>query len=38
MVSFESVLDHQKADAVRAYLIHRANEDKAANGKKAVER
>jgi quinohemoprotein ethanol dehydrogenase len=38
MVSFESVLDHQKADAIRAYLIHRANEDKAANGKKAAER
>jgi quinohemoprotein ethanol dehydrogenase len=29
MVSFEAVLDRSKADAIRAYLIHRANEDKA---------
>jgi alcohol dehydrogenase (cytochrome c)/quinohemoprotein ethanol dehydrogenase len=33
MVSFEAVLDRSKADAIRAYLIHRANEDKAESEK-----
>jgi alcohol dehydrogenase (cytochrome c)/quinohemoprotein ethanol dehydrogenase len=28
MAPFKSVLDHQKAGEIRAYLIHRANEDK----------
>ena len=28
MASFKSILDHQKAESIRAYLIHRANEDK----------
>ena len=29
MASFETVLDRSKVDAIHAYLIHRANEDKA---------
>jgi len=28
MASFKSILDHQKVEAIRAYVIHRANEDK----------
>ena len=32
MVSFAAVLDRSKVDAIHAYLIHRANEDKAAAG------
>jgi alcohol dehydrogenase (cytochrome c)/quinohemoprotein ethanol dehydrogenase len=28
MAPFKSILDHQKAEAIRAYVIHRANEDK----------
>ena len=28
MASFKSILDHQKVETIRAYVIHRANEDK----------
>jgi len=28
MAPFKSILDHQKAESIRAYVIHRANEDK----------
>jgi quinohemoprotein ethanol dehydrogenase len=28
MASFKSILDHQKAESIRAYVIHRANQDK----------
>jgi alcohol dehydrogenase (cytochrome c)/quinohemoprotein ethanol dehydrogenase len=28
MASFKSILDHQKVEAIRVYVIHRANEDK----------
>ncbi len=28
MASFKRILDHQKVEAIRAYVIHRANEDK----------
>jgi quinohemoprotein ethanol dehydrogenase len=28
MASFKRILDHQKAESIRAYVIHRANEDK----------
>jgi quinohemoprotein ethanol dehydrogenase len=28
MASFNRILDHQKAESIRAYVIHRANEDK----------
>ena len=31
MASFKSVLDHQSAEAIRAYVIHRANEDSPRN-------
>ena len=31
MASFKSVLDHQSAEAIRAYVIHRANEDRPRN-------
>ena len=31
MAPFKSVLDHQSAEAIRAYLIHRANEDRPRN-------
>ena len=31
MAAFKSVLDRKDADAIRAYLIQRANEDKADN-------
>jgi hypothetical protein len=30
MAPFKSILDHQKAESIRAYLIHRASEDKRA--------
>jgi quinohemoprotein ethanol dehydrogenase len=30
MAPFKSILDHQKAESIQAYLIHRANEDKRA--------
>ena len=30
MAPFKSILDHQKAESIRAYVIHRANEDKRA--------
>jgi quinohemoprotein ethanol dehydrogenase len=30
MAPFKRILDHQKAEAIRAYVIHRANEDKRA--------
>jgi quinohemoprotein ethanol dehydrogenase len=33
MVSFEAVLDRSNADAIRAYVIHRATEDKASAGR-----
>jgi hypothetical protein len=28
MAPFKSILDHPKAEAIRAYVIHRANEDR----------
>ena len=38
MVSFKSALNAADAEAIRAYLIHRANEDKALESQKVASR